>query len=278
MSATIIAQNIIEDDSFRNYTNSNNQDRVEQNYFMNHKFQTYAFVQECKNKYGKLGIHTMSIWEAIELLNELIDESDPDTDVTQIIHCLQTAEACRLAFPDEKYDWFHLTGLIHDLGKVLAHPKFGGNPQWSVVGDTFPVGCQFSDKIVFNRHFVENPDNVHPVYSTKLGIYTQGCGLANVHMSWGHDEYMYMVCVGNGCKLPEEGLNIIRYHSFYPLHKEGCYEHLLTESDKKMIPWLQTFSKCDLYTKHQSPPDIENLLTYYKKLVAKYFPSEILKW
>jgi hypothetical protein len=41
---------------------------------------------------------------------------------------------------------FHLTGLIHDLGKILAHPEFGSEPQWAVVGDTFPVGCAFSDK------------------------------------------------------------------------------------------------------------------------------------
>src|SRR2546422_6255074 len=39
-----------------------------------------------------------------------------------------------------------LTGLIHDLGKVLC---LFGEPQWAVVGDTFPVGCAHSDTIVF---------------------------------------------------------------------------------------------------------------------------------
>jgi len=220
----------------------------------------------------------MSLWQAIELLNELVDDSDPDTDVPQIVHCLQTAEACRQAFPGEEYDWFHLVGLIHDLGKVLAHPKFGASPQWAVVGDTFPVGCKYADKIVFSKFFVDNPDDKDPVYSSQLGVYSEGCGLSNVHMSWGHDEYMYMVCVGNGCKLPQDGLNIIRYHSFYALHKEGCYDYLLTDSDRAMVPWLRTFSKCDLYTKHQEAPNLESLLQYYKKLAAKYFPDEILKW
>ena len=30
-------------------------------------------------------------------------------------------------------------------------------------------------------------------YNTKLGIYKEGCGIENVIMSWGHDEYLYHV-------------------------------------------------------------------------------------
>jgi len=33
---------------------------------------------------------------------------------------VQSAELCRLNFPDK--DWMHLVGLIHGLGKLLAHP------------------------------------------------------------------------------------------------------------------------------------------------------------
>jgi len=268
-----------DDGSFRNYQDSSNHTRVERNYFLNHKNQTLDFVLECKKKYSKLAIHKMSIWQAIDLLNDLTDDSDPDTDVPQIIHALQTAEACRAAFPDEKYDWIHLIGLIHDLGKVLAHPKFGENPQWAVVGDTFPVGCQFSDKIVFSKFFSENPDSKNPTYQTKLGIYETNCGIENLQMSWGHDEYMYMICVGNGCTLPPEALYTIRFHSFYPLHQAGSYSYFCTDFDREMIPWLQKFSKCDLYTKHENPPNVEELLPYYKQLVKKYFPNgDVLNW
>ena len=35
---------------------------------------------------------------------------------------------------------------MHDMGKVLC---LFGEPQWAVVGDTFPVGCAHSDKIVY---------------------------------------------------------------------------------------------------------------------------------
>ena len=55
--------------------------------------------------------------QALERLNNLIDESDPDSDMPNIVHAFQTAERIRQAHPD--HDWFHLTGLIHDLGKVI---------------------------------------------------------------------------------------------------------------------------------------------------------------
>ena len=33
-----------------------------------------------------------------------------------------------------------------------------GEPQWAVVGDTFPVGCAHSEKIVYPEFFAYNPD------------------------------------------------------------------------------------------------------------------------
>ena len=44
---------------------------------------------------------------------------------------------------------------MHDMGKVLC---LFGEPQWAVVGDTFPVGCAYSDKIVYPEFFKNNPD------------------------------------------------------------------------------------------------------------------------
>ena len=54
--------------------------------------------------------------DALDKLNDLIDESDPDLDLPNIIHAFQTAERIRLDHPNE--DWFQLVGLVHDLGKV----------------------------------------------------------------------------------------------------------------------------------------------------------------
>ncbi|CAK9152767.1 unnamed protein product [Ilex paraguariensis] len=105
---------------------------------------------------GKLAKAVMSIWECCELLNEYVDESDPDLDEPQIELLLLTAEAIRRDYPNE--DWLHLTALIHG---------------------TF---------------FKENPDNQNPSPNTELGIYSKNCGFDKVKMSWGHDEYMFLVC------------------------------------------------------------------------------------
>jgi len=51
------------------------------------------------------------------------------TDVSQIEHLLQTAEAIRR---DGKPEWMQVTGLVHDLGKLLY--MFGSDGQWDVVG------------------------------------------------------------------------------------------------------------------------------------------------
>lgn len=96
----------------------------------------------------------------MEKLNDLVDESDPDIDLPNIVHAFQAAERAREEFPDD--DWLHFTALIHDLGKVMA---FYGEPQWAVVGDTFPVGCLWSDNIVYrDTSFVGNVDGDNPEF------------------------------------------------------------------------------------------------------------------
>ncbi len=41
-------------------------------------------------------------------------------------------------------------------------------------------------------------------------MYRENCGLENIMMSWGHDEYLYRVLVNHGATLPEEALYMIR--------------------------------------------------------------------
>ncbi|GAY56432.1 hypothetical protein CUMW_171890, partial [Citrus unshiu] len=227
--------------TFRDYdAEGERQEGVENFYRINHINQTYDFVKKMREEYGKLNRVEMSIWECCELLNDVVDESDPDLDEPQIEHLLQTAEAIRKDYPDE--DWLHLTGLIHDLGKVLNLPSFGGLPQWAVVGDTFPVGCAFDESIVHHKYFKENPDYSNPAFNTEYGVYSEGCGLDNVMMSWGHDDYMYLVANENKTTLPSAALFIIRYHSFHALHKSEAYKNLMNEEDVENLKWLQIFS------------------------------------
>lgn len=239
---------------------------VKEFYRLNHAFQTREFVLSKQRQYADRRRARMGIWQAMEYLNTLVDDSDPDTDLPQIEHLLQTAEACRR---DGRPRWFILTGLIHDLGKILC---LWGEPQWAVVGDTFPVGCAYSPKIVFHELFSVNPDSQVPEYQTRLGVYEEHCGLDKVDLSWGHDEYMYRVARDY---MPQEACYMIRYHSFYPAHQDGAYDYLMSPQDNAMFKWVREFQNYDLYSKCAAHQDVEKLRPYYEELIAEYFPSQI---
>jgi len=263
-------------EEYRNYVDSKRQDIVTQTYRLHHVNQTYDFVQKMKKKHLTFTKGKMSIWEVLEKLDTLVDDSDPDADFPQIYHAIQTAEELRKAWPD--LDWMHLVGLLHDLGKLIALPEYGNEPQWAVVGDTFPVGCQYSNKIVCAKFLTENPDYGDSRYNSKYGVYEPHCGLENVEMTWGHDEYMYQVCVHNGCTIPQEGLNMIRFHSCYPWHNQGEYYYLMKEDDHEMLKWILRFNLGDLYSKREELPDVVGLKPYYQSLIIKYFPNPVLEW
>ncbi len=252
-------------EQFRNYAAAARA-CVSEFYRLNHTQQTLDFVRQKKAEFAPGNHGEMGLWEALEFLNTLVDDSDPDIDLTQIDHALQTAEAIRR---DGHPRWFILTGLIHDLGKVLC---LFGQPQWAVVGDTNPVGCAFSEKIVFPEFFADNPDRRNPQLNTANGIYEAGCGLDQVHFSWGHDEYLYRVVKNY---LPAEALWMIRYHSAYVIHREHEYTHLMTERDKEMLQWVHAFNPYDLYTKSQVKPDAAALKPFYEDLIAEFFPAKI---
>jgi inositol oxygenase len=252
-------------DDFRNYDDPA-RDTVKEFYRLNHTHQTFDFVQQKRKEYLGLQKREMKLWDAVEFLNTLVDDSDPDIDLDQTQHLMQTSEAIRA---DGHPDWFVLTGFLHDLGKVLC---LFGEEQWAVVGDTFPVGCGYSDKIVYPEFFAANPDSQNPDYQSKYGIYEPNCGLDNVLMSWGHDEYLYHITKDY---LPESALYMIRYHSFYAQHREEAYDHLMSDHDREMFKWVRAFNPYDLYSKAPTPPNVKELRPYYEELAAKYLPETI---
>eukprot|EP00438_Fugacium_kawagutii_P017653 Skav201270 [mRNA] locus=scaffold2058:37698:38549:+ [translate_table: standard] len=240
--------------AYRNYESSTRQSKVDKTYEEMHINQSVEFVKKMREKWMKF---------------------DKDVDIPNSIHDFQTAERIREQWPGEEYDWFHLVGLLHDM-----LPKIAGDDileQWAVVGDTFPVGCApAEDAIVFPESFQGNSDYNHPVYSTKFGMYLPECGISNLMMSWGHDEYMYQMLKFNGCTLPESGLNMIRLHSFYPWHDKRAYTHFECPEDAETLKWVKEFNKFDLYSKGDALPDIEALKLYYTSLLNNIDGK--LKW
>lgn len=260
-----MVESVDEERTFRQYSREEG-DPVREFYKTNHARQTLDFVLRKKAEYLPLKHARMTVWDALLKLDTLVDDSDPDTSLSQIDHAIQTAEAVRA---EGHPDWFVVTGLVHDLGKVLC---LFGEPQWAVVGDTFPVGCAFSEKVVYPELFLSNPDRAVEKYQTPSGIYEPGCGLDQVHLSWGHDEYLYQVLKG---RLPDEGLAMIRYHSFYAAHRDGAYAHLLSERDRALMPWVQRFNPFDLYSKQPEAPDRARLRSEYESLVHEFFPTAL---
>lgn len=154
--------------------------------------------------------------------------------------------------------------------------------QWALGGDTFVVGCQIPfDAVVFPQFNKLNPDMADARYNTAYGIHKPHCGLDELMFAWGHDEYMYRMLKANNTTIPQEGLDMIRYHSAYPMHDKGAYKHLLKPEDESRLEWIRVFNRFDLYTKdgdNDIREDIDDLWPYYCNLIEKYGLKGKLKW
>ena len=267
---------------FRVY-NETTADRVRELYKTMRTNQTHAHVTKLRQKYGKLGSVRMGVWEALDKLNAFIDVSDPDVELPNLVHLFQTAESIRKAGLPE---WLQLTGLIHDLGKAIYlrgcdEDGTSVDSQFSVVGDTFVLGCDLPECCVFPEFNPLNGDAGDARYAGELGVWSEGCGLSNVLTAYGHDEYMYEVLRQNeGVRLPPEALYIIRFHSCYPWHTGGAYSRLEDERDRMMKGWVLLFNQHDLYTKENTAYTegrLRELRAYYTTLTDKYWPA-VLDW
>lgn len=261
----------------RQYDNSSS--HVREHYKQMRSNQTLDYVLRMKKKYSKHDMTRMTMWKAFDMLDDFIDTSDPDLDLPNNFHLVQTAEAIRAAgCPDSLI----FTGFIHDIGKVIAF--FGEESdgqsltsQWGIAGDTFVVGAKIPDTVVYPEFNILNTDMFHPVYSTDYGGYCQNCGLDNLLLSYGHDEYLYDMLRYNKIELPDSCYKMIRYHSFYSWHTGNSYEHFMDVNDYKIKQSVLEFNKYDLYTKIDVAPDIDELQPFYENLIDKFAPG-VLKW
>ncbi len=272
---------------FRNYDQGDITAAVKEHYRKMRVNQTYDYVQKMKAKYLTFD-KPMPLWEAMDRLNTLIDVSDPDLDLPNVQHLLQSAEAMRA---DNCPDWMQLVGLIHDLGKVMY--LWGSDTdgtsqaeQWGLVGDVFVVGCEMPSSAVYPEFNELNPDMLVDRYASETGVYVPGCGLDNLNLAWGHDEYLYQVLTNRAKNatenafntIPEQGMVAIRYHSFYPWHTGGNYKKLLSAKDEQYKEWVIDFNKYDLYTKSPKIYDLEEMKAYYLPIAEKYLGTAPIFW
>ncbi len=297
--------------NFRNYDNKNKVENTYKKMLENH---TVQYLNDMKNKF--IPSKKYNIWDIIAQFNSIIDESDPDSDLPQIVHAYQTAESIKNKFLNndftlkeiniktlfsknewnnlpEKYkneyettlhkyynsikywDWLYLIGFIHDLGKIMLCNNFGELEQWSVVGDTFPLGQKLDKSYNYEKNNFHHKNN-DLLYDT----YQNYCGFESVKMNWGHDEYLASVLEINNCKIPKEGIYIIRFHSFYSWHTPNNsirgYENLANNYDWYMLPLLKLFQKSDLYSKSRDIPSENEIIINLSPLIKKYQCEELL--
>jgi inositol oxygenase len=254
---------------FRNYNDSVVK-AVKETYYKARTRQTVEFVERMHEKYLN-NMLKMEIREIFDKLDSFIDISDPDISLPNSHHAIQTAEKIR---EDGHPEWLQLVGFIHDIGKIMYlkgcdEDGTSIREQWGIVGDTFIIGCELPENIVYPEFNKDNPDMLDERYNSKIGIYKENCGLDNVRCSWGHDEYLYWILQKNCVNLPVEALYIIRYHSLYSYHTYNEYKYFTNEYDKQMLKWLKLFNKYDLYTKSDNLINNETK-NYYMNLAAKF--------
>jgi inositol oxygenase len=298
--------------SFRKYDSQINVENTYKKMLQNH---TLKYLKDMKIKFNPT--KKCNIWDIIKKFNSIIDESDPDSDLPQIVHAYQTAESIKNKFLNndftlknieiktlfskdewfnlpEKYkteyettlnnyyssikcwDWLYLVGFIHDLGKIMLCDDFGGLPQWSVVGDTFPLGQKLDKSYIYEKN------NFHYANNDLLtDTYKELCGFESLKMNWGHDEYLATILERNSCEIPKQGIYIIRFHSFYSWHTppnniSRGYEKLASNYDWYMLPLLKLFQKSDLYSKTRDIPVENEIINNLTPLIKKYSCEELL--
>ena len=254
----------------RKYDKNTPQEKLYSDMYSN---QVYDYVIKQKEKYSKMNNMKMKINDVLKIMDNFIDPSDPDLDEPNSVHAYQTAERIRKELPDNKE--LQIIGLIHDLGKILF---LFNEPNWSIVGDTFVVGCKIPNNVVY-YDILKDIVMEHPDYNNSdMGIYEYGCGLDKLNITFGHDEYLYQVLQQNNDKhrLSEKYMNIIRYHSFYPWHTGGNYYCFMKEKDKGILKDVNNFNQFDLYSKEEKDFQItDEMKQYYANLLNEYFPNEL---
>ncbi|KAL3159754.1 hypothetical protein ABBQ38_010160 [Trebouxia sp. C0009 RCD-2024] len=264
---------------------SEQQASTEMAFRLNHARQTVAFVQRQAASFSRLNKVKLGVWDALQQL-KCLDEHRVHTCraadqplMPPFDHAVQTAELCRLAYP--QHDWLHLVGLIHSLGKLMALPSFGAQPEWAVFSESFPVGCRFSSSIPCPQFFSVNPDRRSRLYSSPTGMYKPGCGLSAVYMSWTAHEYLYLILIKNKTVLPPVARFVLRHCNFLALMRPGnAYSELLSGTDFAMMPWLRKFQVIQQAPHQEVKGCLEGpeLRQYYERLIIKYIPSGELQF
>jgi inositol oxygenase len=296
--------------NFRNYTNSDRQELVEQTYKKMYIEQTLQ--KKLNTKIYPFSDKKYKIIDILPLFDKITDDSDPDCSDGQIVHLLQTYISMKQKFNknmnikdlfteneynnlpieikkkyDEKKiiqnlyphidDWnfIYLIAFLHDIGKIMLDKNFHNLPQHFSVGDIYPLGIQFSKSNIF---YDKKWHELNPEYGIYNNKYENNCGFDKLDFTISHDYYLYKVL--ENTLIPKEGLYIIRFHSFYAWHSPRNfirgYTEYSNENDWINLPLLKIFQKSDLYSKTRDIPKFEDYQGDIYHLINRYCGDELI--
>jgi Myo-inositol oxygenase len=165
---------------------------------------------------------------------------------------------------------------------VASACSCGAQPEWTVTGESYPLGCAFSDRIRGAQFLCACPDRRCRAYSSPLGIYSRSCGLDQVAFTWSGPEFVSLVLQQPGVCLPFEALFVLRYQNFdCAIADDGAYAGLMTQRDRDALPLLRRFVAARAAARRgTTPPTLDWNATCAQCNVAmrRYFEVPQLHW
>eukprot|EP00892_Ulva_mutabilis_P009079 jgi/Ulvmu1/6543/UM003_0177.1 len=245
--------------------------------------QTMDFAARQRARFGSLRIAELPLWDALRLLDSLPPSPETaDAELSPLRHALLCAQWCAHELP--QFDWAPLVGLMHSLGRLLSHNRFGGEPAWAVTSETYPLGCRFSEAISGHDFLTACPDRRCSSYATPNGIYAARCGYDAMHFTWTAAEYLSHVVAGSGTRLPFAAAFLLRYQGFESAIAGGAYLHLASAADEVCMPTLRKFAAirraatAGLLEEPPGGPSQQEVAERCSRLFEYYFPAGVLRF
>ena len=127
----------------------------------------------------------MTVWEALEFLDTLVDDSDPDVDFTESnTRCRRPKPSGRRMGRAPGSNRRRPRSRISERFCVCLASRSGRS---SAIHSRSAVAA--SPKIVHSHFFCDNPDAHVAEYQTECGMYNPAAG-STTFTSWGHDKYI----------------------------------------------------------------------------------------